>query len=145
MPAISSDTKALVRIQRELMTLSSLKHDHIIAYRGVRRDGDIVHILMEHAHGGSLRDAVVLRRESDPPFFPSDLVLLWAAQLASALAAVHRSHILHRDIKSENVFLTAHAQVKLGDFGLSRRVGEGELATSTCGARTPPVEASLTM
>ena len=59
-------------------------------------------------------------------------MLAWATQLASALGAVHGAGILHRDIKPENVFLTGEAHIKLGDFGLSRRLEES-FATTTCG------------
>ena len=55
------------------------------------------------------------------------------AELGLALRAVHAANVLHRDLKSENIFLTADAHIKLGDFGLSRQMDGAALATTTCG------------
>ena len=46
-------------------------------------------------------------------------VLEWSAQLARALKFIHEQHILHRDLKTKNIFLTRNA-AKLGDFGIAR-------------------------
>ena len=58
---------------------------------------------------------------------------LWTFQIASALALVHESCILHRDIKTSNVFVTASGDVKIGDFGLARPIGELSMAETACG------------
>lgn len=48
------------------------------------------------------------------------LILNWFLQIMFALEFVHRKKILHRDIKTSNIFLRANGTVKLGDFGISR-------------------------
>ena len=66
--------------------------------------------------------------------FPRERVLVWAAQLVAALAHVHERHILHRDLKSSNVYLARNKDIKLGDFGLSRTFGSNShLASTVCG------------
>jgi len=47
-------------------------------------------------------------------------VLCWFSQIALALGYVHKQKVLHRDIKSSNVFLSAVGKCKLGDFGISK-------------------------
>ena len=59
-------------------------------------------------HGGSL--------------FPEAQVLAWFVQIVLALKHIHDRKILHRDIKSENIFLMADLSVKLGDFGISKHL-----------------------
>ena len=88
---------------------------------------------------------ITIRRITTPNIFikiSTFQVLVWSAQLASALTYLHESKILHRDLKSQNIFLTSNiaqshtsplnTAVKLGDFGISRPLeGTCDLA-STC-------------
>ena len=53
--------------------------------------------------------------------FPEERVLKWLAQLVGALAYCHRKDVSHRDVKSQNVFLTSNDDIRLGDFGLCRQ------------------------
>ena len=56
--------------------------------------------------------------------FPESQILTWFVQICSALKNVHVNNIIHRDIKSQNIFLTKTNIVKLGDFGVSRETDE---------------------
>jgi serine/threonine protein kinase len=49
------------------------------------------------------------------------------------LVALHKVHILHRDIKLENVMISAVGEVKIGDFGVSRKMKLGERCYEQCG------------
>lgn len=53
-------------------------------------------------------------------YFSEDLVLSWFTQICLALKHCHDRKILHRDLKSQNIFLTKKNIVKLGDFGIAR-------------------------
>ena len=64
--------------------------------------------------------------------FPEDQILNWFVQLCLALKHVHDRKILHRDIKSQNVFLTKRGVVKLGDFGIARVLNSTVELARTC-------------
>ena len=80
----------------------------------------LLSIVMEYADGGTLADAIDAQRSLGDVPFKSAMVRKWVLEVASALAHVHDHHILHRDLKTANVFLTSAGASKLGDFGISR-------------------------
>jgi len=108
----------------EARILSRLHHRHIIEFTGVFMDANCrLNIAMEFADRLTLAHRI---REQRIPFEENYIwkVLL---QLSSALLYVHQNHVLHRDIKSSNVFLCTDPldgsdMVKLGDFGVSNSV-----------------------
>jgi len=101
----------------EVHILSSLQHPNIIKYLHAARLEDEMRIYMEYASNGTMDNAIKAQR--DAPFALPQL-LRWLSQLASALRHVHAECILHRDLKTANIFLSADKSVKLGDFGISR-------------------------
>ena len=88
---------------------------------------------MEYCDGGTLAEAISAHAERSE-HFATALVATWAKQLGGAVQHVHAHRVLHRDIKTANVFLTAQRQIKLGDFGISRVMGtHTNLAETVCG------------
>ena len=75
------------------------------------------HIVMEYCESGDLA-GIIKRRTSKP--FSEKQILDWFVQLSMAVDYIHSRHILHRDLKSNNVFVTANNIIKLGDFGIAR-------------------------
>lgn len=78
---------------------------------------------MEYADGGTLEAAIAKCVTESTPF-ATCRVVAWASQLCAALQHVHAASVLHRDLKTANVFLTQKGDVKLGDFGVARQVQE---------------------
>ena len=102
---------------REASTLNRISHENDIAIVSVGQfdDGGGLHMLLltEYCPGGSLNDRLA-RPSSDQQN------LTWMTQTAEAVAHLHSCNIVHRDLKADNVLLTASEDVKLGDFGLAR-------------------------
>jgi len=124
-----------IQLQNEVRILQSLHHRHIIAYIDSFVQHNVLTIVMEYAPGGTLADMVAASSASRM-HFASRTVVRWLTELTSALQHVHSRRVLHRDIKTANVFLTANDEphVKLGDFGVSRSFStETNLAETMCG------------
>ena len=74
---------------------------------------------MEFADGGDL-DSFVKSYAKKRSSIPEQKVLSMFVQISLAMKHIHDRKILHRDLKSQNVFLTSTGLCKLGDFGVSR-------------------------
>ncbi|XP_048656841.1 serine/threonine-protein kinase Nek3 isoform X3 [Marmota marmota marmota] len=72
---------------------------------------------MEYCDGGDLMQKIKHQRGK---LFPEDMILNWFTQMCLGVNHIHKKRVLHRDIKSKNVFLTQNGKVKLGDFGSAR-------------------------
>lgn len=103
----------------EIHVLRALHHPFIITYVESFLDKRCLCIVMEYAEGGDLYSFLSrLKAKQEQP--TEKQVTEWFTQLCLALKYVHDHKVLHRDLKSQNVFLTAKGEVKLGDFGISR-------------------------
>ena len=122
---------------KEVVLLSSLRHPCIVEYRGSFLQDDTLHILMEYCAAGDLA-AHIARAAAEGRHFEEARILDWLAQLAAAISFVHKRHVLHRDLKPGNVFLTSDERVRLGDFGIARVLDQTMDLASTVRARACP-------
>lgn len=105
--------------KQEVILLSCLKHPSIVEYYDSFIQDGHLHIVMEYCQGGDLASAMKEARRRKM-YFSEAQVLDWIAQLCLAVQYMHSRLVLHRDLKSQNVFLTADNTVRLGDFGIAR-------------------------
>ncbi len=118
-PFLTADPEARLRFIREAKAASALQHNNICTIHDIDQapDGRLF-IVMDCYQGETLKKRI--ERSS----MPVDEVVHVAIQLARGLAKAHENGIVHRDIKSENVFLTADGVVKILDFGLAKLAGQ---------------------
>nr|CAB3264288.1 serine/threonine-protein kinase Nek3-like [Phallusia mammillata] len=120
-------------VMREANILRTLNHFHIVKCYEWFLDDEAGNISMalEYCNGGTIQDrikAAQVRKET----IPEEKVMLWTTQITSAVNYIHDRRILHRDLKSENVFLIKSEDVKLGDFGISKEIDHTLDKASTC-------------
>lgn len=85
-----------------------------------QRNAQYLLLVLEYADGGDLSVQVSVRAPYMAHFKETE-VLMITAQVGLALKYLHDRNVLHRDVKTQNVFLTTSGLIKLGDFGLSRQ------------------------
>ncbi|KAG0256707.1 hypothetical protein DFQ27_005539 [Actinomortierella ambigua] len=113
---LSQSELAHTTIQTEVTILKKLQHRHIIQFYQTYEHNDRVYLIMDLAELGSLARAIDSRR---PELSDWTTKRRLANEIARGLEHIHLHHILHRDLKSANVLLTKHWEVKLADFGLA--------------------------
>ena len=101
----------------EATVLAMLCHENIVQYTESFVLADLLCIVMQYAGGGDL--SCEIKRNARTPFEQSR-ILRWLSQMCLALAHIHSHNVLHRDLKPQNIFLTEHQDIKIGDFGISR-------------------------
>merc|ERR550532_666395 len=130
-----SDITEVDEYSREAKELVTLRHKHIVSY-----EDDFVHceygtlepktyfiIVMEYCPEGDLKEKI----EVDFADFTEEWVRTVFAQLLQAVQYLHSKNVIHRDLKSQNVFLAHDGRIRLGDFGLCRRTPDRILGSAT--------------
>ncbi|XP_040901461.1 serine/threonine-protein kinase Nek3 isoform X2 [Toxotes jaculatrix] len=100
--------------RREAILLSRMKHPNIVAFREAFEADDLLCIVMEYCSGGDLLQRIQHQKTTQ---FCVDDILRWFAQMCAGANYIHNKRVLHRDLKSKNIFLTDNGTIKLGDFG----------------------------
>ena len=120
------------RFLHEARAISRLNHPNIATIYAVEENRGERFLAFEFLPGGTLREQVKRLRDSGEQL-PFDKVLAWGVRIARALAHAHRHGIVHRDVKGDNVLLTADGEVKLTDFGVAQVADRRSAKSETVG------------
>ncbi len=113
--------EAMSRFVTEAQSAAALEHPGIITIYDIHADAPMF-IVMEFVEGKSLND--LLKGRKCPMSHFSNIAL----KICEPIAFAHKAHVVHRDIKPDNIMVTKNGGVKIADFGLSRK-GEGSGTT----------------
>jgi serine/threonine protein kinase len=113
------------RFTQEARNASALNHPNICTIYEVGEAGEEPYIAMEYIEGRPLEDLV------PPDGLPAGELVRYATQIAEGVRHAHERNIVHRDLKSSNVVITAEGRAKVLDFGLAKRLEDVELSQVT--------------
>ncbi len=134
---IAADSDQLERFRREARAVAQLSHPHVVTVidageelsadgeRPAAGAGGTPYIVLEYVEGETLKD--VIRREG-PLEIPQ--AIAYAIEIARALGAAHEQRIVHRDVKPQNVLISAEGGAKITDFGIARSLTEEGLTVA---------------
>ncbi len=124
-PTISHDPNIVDRFQREITIMERLNHPHIVRnYGGGMMEGQYFYA-MQLLASGTLKERL---QEHGP--LPWAQAAAFSAQVASALQHAHNHGIIHRDLKSSNLFFDKQGKILLGDFGIARDTHEADVTAT---------------
>ncbi len=114
LPEYARRTKLRKRFETEARAMALLEHPNIVRIYDVGSEGDQSWIVMELCEGGTL-ESWLRRNGPMPPRLAVDVTL----QVVAGIAHAHANNIVHRDVKPQNILITAKGTVKLTDFGIA--------------------------
>jgi NIMA (never in mitosis gene a)-related kinase 1/4/5 len=123
--------KDLQSAQQEAKLLSKLKHPNIVSYKDSFQTNGYLYIVMLYCEGGDLYSHI---KQQNGQSIEETQIVEWFVQIAMALQYMHERHILHRDLKTQNIFLTKNKIIKVGDLGIARVLkSSNDMATTIIG------------
>lgn len=110
----ANDEEFIRRFRREAQSATSLAHPNIVNIYDVGEENDLYYIVMEHVDGQTLKQYI---QQNSPLRVEEALEIM--RQLTSAISHAHQNHIVHRDIKPQNILVDRVGNVKITDFGIA--------------------------
>ena len=144
----AANPKAKKYIDNEIKILKEIDHPNIIKLYDVKENNQNYYLVMEYCNGGGLSDCLEYHIKQFRKPFSEEIVQYLMKQIVSGLKYLHGKHILHRDIKLDNILVKfdseedrqkknmLKAKVKIIDFGFARYLDPKQLAFSTLGSPT---------
>ncbi|XP_033126328.1 mitogen-activated protein kinase kinase kinase 2-like isoform X2 [Anneissia japonica] len=121
--------KEVGALKYEIELLRNINHERIVQYFGCHEDSNTLSIFMEFMPGGSLKDVIKSYGALTEP-----VTRKYTRQILEGVSFLHASHIVHRDIKGANILRDSMGNVKLADFGASKRLQT--ICTAVTGMKT---------
>ncbi len=116
---VATDSDQLERFRREARAVAQLSHPHIVGVIDAGEDESRPYIVFEYVEGETLKERI--RRVGRLPIAEA---VAYAIEIARALGAAHARHIVHRDVKPQNVLIDEEGSAKVTDFGIARTLDE---------------------
>ena len=123
------------QIYNEASIMKKLFHPNVISFKDVFKDTklDYFYIVMEYANDGDLSKKIKAQKQKifGEKYFSEEKIMQYFYQICRGLQYIHSKNIIHRDIKSQNIFLMKNGKLKIGDFGIAKALTETKNNAST--------------
>jgi predicted Ser/Thr protein kinase len=130
--SLAFDKEFVERFQREARTSAKLEHPNIIPIYRVGKAGRVIYFVMKFLRGKPLSNVLAARGALPPAEIRRVL-----AEVGRALAYAHKSGIVHRDIKPDNIMFDEHGHAVVTDFGIAKAATGGKLTGTGMSIGTP--------
>ena len=125
----ASDENFVSKFKMEAQAAARLSHPNIVNVYDVVDEGDLHYIVMELIEGITLKNYIEKKG-----FLENKEAIGIAIQVAQGIAAAHEQHIIHRDIKPQNMIISKDGTVKVADFGIARAVSSQTMNATAVGS-----------
>ena len=112
---VAADTDQLVRFRREALALAKLSSPYVVGVIDAGEEEHSPFIVLEYVDGETLKERIRRLKR-----LPVPEAVAYAIEVARGLAAAHDRHIVHRDVKPQNVLLDEDGAARVTDFGIAR-------------------------
>lgn len=124
-----SDSNFVSKFKMEAQAAAGLSHPNIVSVYDVIDEGKLYYIVMELIEGITLKSYIAKKGRLEV----KETIGI-AIQVAQGIAAAHEQHIIHRDIKPQNMIISKDGKVKVADFGIARAVSAQTLSSAAMGS-----------
>ena len=128
-PEFSEDKNFVSKFRVEAQSAAGLSHPNIVNVFDVGEDNGIYYIVMELIEGITLKKYI--ERKGKLPVKEAVSILI---QVAQGIEAAHNNHIIHRDIKPQNIIISKEGKVKVTDFGIARAASTNTISSNAMGS-----------
>ena len=128
-PEYSSDNTFVTKFRGEAESCAGLTHPNIVSVYDVGEEGELHYIVMELVEGITLKRYIEKKGQLDI----KEAVGI-AIQIAQGLEAAHAKHVIHRDIKPQNIILSREGKVKVADFGIAKATTTNTIRENAVGS-----------
>lgn len=125
----STDTKFVTKFRAEAQSVAGLSHSNIVGVYDVGDEDGLHYIVMELVEGITLKKYIERKGKLD-----IREALGISIQIAQGLEAAHDNHIIHRDIKPQNIIISKEGKVKVTDFGIAKAASSNTITSNAMGS-----------
>lgn len=128
-PEFREDELFVKKFQSEAQAAAGLLHPNVVNVYDVGEDRGLYYIVMELVEGITLKDYI----QKKGRLTPKEVISI-TIQVCAGIDAAHRRHIVHRDIKPQNIIISKEGKVKVTDFGIAKATSSNTISTNAMGS-----------